>query len=336
MTSKTTNKFAPEVHERAVRMVFDHERYYPFSWAAVMLIATTIASDVPRQVLGDDLRLRQILLNLIGNAVKFTERGAINIIATVVSEDQGDMLQVAVSDTGIGIAPDRQNDIFRQFVQADETTARRYGGSGLGLAISAELVRLMAGTMTLASAPGIGTTVRFRIPLIAGAAIEADTSAVLLPDLVASASRTEPGACRLLVAEDHPVNQQLIRAMLARLSIIPDIVADGDAAARRALAAAASDDPYDLVLMDIQMPVRDGIDATRAIRAGGVDAAALPIVALTANAYAVDVEQFLAAGMQDHLPKPITLAALSATIRRWSRPSLPMTAPHGAPTGVHA
>ena len=303
-----------------------------------LAIDTTIASNVPRHVLGDDLRLRQILLNLIGNAVKFTEQGAINIVATVVNEDDRDMLQIAVSDTGIGIAPDRQKDIFRQFVQADETTARRYGGSGLGLAISAELVRLMTGTMTLASAPGVGTTVRFRIPLIAGVALEADPSIVFVPSVAPQARRAHPGGCRLLVAEDHPVNQQLIRAMLARLSIVPDIVADGDVAARRALAAAASDHPYDMILMDIQMPVRDGIDATRAIRAGGVDAAALPIVALTANAYAVDVEHFLAAGMQDHLPKPITLAALSTMIARWSRSNRAIPVAPAAPvnTGIGA
>lgn len=278
-------------------------------------IMTAVADCVPKTILGDDLRLRQVILNLIGNAVKFTDKGAIVVAVSAVVDGDQDMIEVAVSDTGIGIARDHQQAVFAEFVQADETTARRYGGSGLGLAISAELVRLMAGTIALDSTPHVGTTVRFCIPLLIGH--DADVPASSAPD--AGAVIPPPsGSSRLLVAEDHPVNQQLTRAMLATLGIVPDIVADGEAATQRVLAAAAAGTPYDLVLMDIQMPVCDGIDATRAIRAGGVDAAALPIVALTANAYATDVDHCLAAGMQGHLPKPVTMASLSATIARWT------------------
>lgn len=280
-----------------------------------LTIMTAVADRVPQTILGDDLRLRQVILNLIGNAVKFTDEGAIMVAVSLGVDGDQDMIEVAVTDTGIGIARDHQQAIFAEFVQADETTARRYGGSGLGLAISAELVRLMAGTITLDSTPNVGTTVRFCIPLLIGR--DADVPACSVPDAGASIARPS-GANRLLVAEDHPVNQQLIRAMLAKLGIIPDIVVDGAAATQRVLAAAAAGAPYDLVLMDIQMPVCDGLEATCAIRANGIDAATLPIVALTANAYAADVDQCLAAGMQDHLPKPVTMASLSAIVARWT------------------
>jgi len=280
-----------------------------------LTITTSIADHVPQAVLGDDLRLRQVILNLIGNAVKFTDAGSIAVDVSIVADGDQDMLQVAVSDTGIGIDRHHQEAVFGEFVQADETTARRYGGSGLGLAISAELVRLMAGTIALDSTPGVGTTVRFCIPLLVAG--EDDIMAPGLPDTTPAITRPSAGL-RVLVAEDHPVNQQLIRAMLAKLEIMPDVVGDGEAAARQVLAAARGDAPYQLVLMDLQMPLCDGIDASRAIRASGIDADTLPIVALTANAYAADIEQCAAAGMQDHLAKPVTMANLSAMIARWT------------------
>ena len=282
-----------------------------------LTIITSIADDVPQTVLGDDLRLRQVILNLIGNAVKFTDQGNISVAVSIATDGDQDMLQVAVSDTGIGIDRHHQQAVFGEFVQADETTARRYGGSGLGLAISAELVRLMAGTIALDSTPGVGTAVRFCIPLLL--ADDDDVVACGLPDPNQAVARPSAGL-RVLVAEDHPVNQQLIRAMLAKMDIIPDIVADGDAAAERVLAAARGDEPYDLVLMDIQMPVCDGMDATRAIRTSGIAADALPIVALTANAYATDIDQCREAGMQDHLAKPVTMGSLSSMIARWAAP----------------
>lgn len=289
-----------------------------------LTIITSIADDVPQTVLGDDLRLRQVILNLIGNAVKFTDEGDISVAVSIATDGDQNMLQIAVSDTGIGIDRDHQQAVFGEFVQADETTARRYGGSGLGLAISAELVRLMAGTIALDSTPGVGTTVRFCIPLLVAG--EDDVVAPALPDANQATARPSAGL-RVLVAEDHPVNQQLIRAMLAKMDIVPDIVADGEAAADRVIAAACGDAPYELVLMDIQMPVCDGIDATRAIRASGIDADRLPIVALTANAYATDIDQCSDAGMQDHLPKPVTMASLSAMIARWTAPGPDRVAP---------
>ena len=300
----------------------------PLTTRAGIDLRTVIADDVPTSVIGDGLRLRQIILNLLGNAAKFTAEGAILLDVAVA----GDELVISVGDTGIGIAADRQTAIFEDFVQADTATSRTYGGTGLGLAISTELAKLMGGRLSLSSALGVGTTVTLRIPL------------TIAPD-VASHARATPadpvailppiGATRILVAEDHDVNQLLIKAMLTRLGHSPVIARNGTEAVAMVQDAFLQGQPFGLVLMDMQMPEIDGIEATRRIRSGGTNAAAVPIVALTANAYASDVDSCRAAGMQDHLAKPVQLAALDHIVRRWAiAPATTAPAPDTIPASA--
>jgi len=282
----------------------------------------SVADDVPAIVVGDGLRLRQILINLIGNAAKFTSDGSVTVRAGVA----GAMVQIEVIDTGIGIVPERQAAIFQRFVQADDGITPKYGGTGLGLAISMQLATLMGGTLTVSSEVGRGSRFLLAIPLrlpeaLPAAPMLAEPSPVAIP---------ERRAAHILVAEDHDVNQMLIRELLERRGHRIDVVADGDAAVAAVATAAGAGQPYDLVLMDMQMPVMDGIEATRRIRAAGVDPATLPIIALTANAYADDIAACLGAGMQAHLSKPLDDADLDGAIRRWARRDVAMARPTGA------
>ncbi|WHU02562.1 ATP-binding protein [Sphingomonas sp. NIBR02145] len=270
---------------------------------------------LPRFVMVDGLRLRQIALNLLGNAVKFTGEGRITLSARQAASDGGTpRIDIAVTDTGIGIPPDRHAAIFEQFVQAEQSTARRYGGTGLGLAISSRLASLMGGELGLRSAEGQGSVFTLCLPLVAAEAVDADGAGPRSPE---RATR----ALQVLVAEDHDVNQLLMQEMLGRLGHRVTIVGDGAHALEAATAADLQGTPFDLVLMDMQMPVLDGISAARAIRGAGISAQKLPILALTANAYADDVTACLEAGMQAHLAKPIQLAELAAAIDRWAVPA---------------
>lgn len=283
----------------------------PLTTRAGIDLRTEIADDVPARVIGDGLRLRQIILNLLGNAAKFTAEGTI-LLGVAVAEGE---LVISVGDTGIGIAADRQAAIFDNFVQADAATTRTYGGTGLGLAISTELAKLMGGRLSLFSALGVGTTVTLRIPLVV---VPDGASATPVAPVKPAAALPPIAATRILVAEDHDVNQLLIKAMLTRLGHSPVIARNGIEAVAMVQDAFLLGQPFGLVLMDMQMPEIDGIEATRRIRSGGTAAAAVPIVALTANAYASDVDACHAAGMQDHLAKPVQLAALDHIVRRWA------------------
>ncbi len=287
---------------------------------------------LPRFVLVDGLRLRQIALNLLGNAVKFTERGGVTLSARrAESADGTPRIDIAVADTGIGIPPDRHAAIFEQFVQAEQSTARRYGGTGLGLAISSRLASLMGGELGLRSTEGEGSIFTLCLPLTAAA--DADTGTAT-PTGPAGPARS----LNLLVAEDHDVNQLLMQEMLGRLGHRVTIVADGARAVELVTAANAGTEPFDLVLMDMQMPVLDGIGAARAIREADIPAQRLPILALTANAYADDIARCIEAGMQAHLAKPIQLADLAAAIDRWTSAAPPAPevppAPPAAPAGI--
>lgn len=291
-----------------------------------------IDSTLPRFVTVDGLRLRQIALNLLGNAVKFTERGGVTLSARrAAGADGTPRIDIAVADTGIGIPPDRHAAIFEQFVQAEQSTARRYGGTGLGLAISSRLAALMGGELGLRSTEGEGSIFTLCLPLVAAADSEAGTPAPAGP--------SDPArSLNLLVAEDHDVNQLLMQEMLGRLGHRVTIVADGARALELVVAADSGADPFDLVLMDMQMPVLDGIGAARAIRDAGIAAQRLPILALTANAYADDIARCIEAGMQAHLAKPIQLADLAAAIDRWTSAAPPAPevppAPPEAPAGI--
>ena len=291
------------------------ELFRPVAQTKQLALKLELSEDVPDYALGDGLRLRQIVGNLIGNAVKFTGVGGVEVRARHVGTDKGRQLEIAVKDTGPGISPDRREAIFEEFVQADDTTARTYGGTGLGLSISRKLAALMGGSLELESVQGLGSVFLLRLPLEPAEAPEKDTAE----------EQRDVGPLdrplRVLVAEDHDINQQLVSAMLERLGATPIMVADGVEAVEAVEKARASGTLPDLVLMDVQMPNMDGIEATRRIRLSGVSAAELPIIALTANAYNEDVAACIEAGMQAHVAKPLRGDALSSVLQRWARPA---------------
>jgi signal transduction histidine kinase/ActR/RegA family two-component response regulator len=266
---------------------------------------------LPARVNGDPTRLRQVLTNLLNNALKFTERGGkVRLTARLLGTDAGShRLAFEVSDNGIGISKAAQRRLFEPFTQADESTTRRFGGTGLGLAISRELVTLMGGELSLESAPGAGST--FRIELTLAAAQTPQDSAASTPATDTAEGRLAD--LHLLVAEDNPVNLQVVVAMLEGLGARVACALDGAQAV-----AQCRNGRFDAVLMDIQMPGMDGYEAARAIRAEG--ARRLPIIAVTANAMSTDRDLALAAGMNDHLPKPLTRDALAAMVLKWTRP----------------
>lgn len=272
----------------------------------------SVAPDLPGWVEGDSLRLRQVILNLVGNAVKFTEQG--NVVIDVLR--RGDGIGFEVRDTGTGIAPDKLESIFTQFSQADGTIARRFGGTGLGLAISRQLVELMGGTLTVESVLGEGSVFRFALPL--ASAVPTVTNVAQPASHRDTRFRRD---MRVLVAEDNDINQQLLLGIAEQLGMTFDIAGNGGIAIERVVAADDAGKPYDLVLMDMQMPHVDGLSATRTLRSSGYTPEALPIVALTANAFAEDVDACLAAGMQGHLAKPLSVEALVTTLANHDRRS---------------
>ncbi|HEY2750182.1 ATP-binding protein [Phenylobacterium sp.] len=246
---------------------------------------------------GDADRLRQITGNLLSNAVKFTGQGSVEAVVDV--NDETGALRLVVRDTGVGIAPEKLPALFEKFTQADNSATRRFGGTGLGLAICRELTQMMGGSIDVESREGHGSTFTVELPLSRGEAVEAAQ-----PE---AAADTGERNLRLLAAEDNPTNQQVLAAVMESLGIDIDIVADGKQAVE-----AWKLGGYDLVLMDIQMPVMDGIDAARLIR--GIEVSEqrrrTPIVALTANALTHQVDEYLAAGMDGHVAKPIEIAKL--------------------------
>ncbi len=268
-------------------------------------LAWGIASDVPRWATGDEGRLRQILLNLAGNAIKFTRGGEVRIaVSATAPTETGFRLQVEVADTGIGIPADALPRLFQNFNQADGSISRRFGGTGLGLSICKKLVGLMEGEITVTSREGEGSTFRFEVPC--GLAAAPAAAAAVEPAAGAAAR-----ALRVLVAEDNHTNQILIRHLLGREGHQSDIVADG-----REAVDAVGNRPYDVVLMDAQMPEMDGVAATRAIRGMDGPVARIPIIMLTANAMAGDRERYIKAGATDYVSKPIDPAVLMPMLRR--------------------
>ncbi|MBH9537417.1 PAS domain S-box protein [Novosphingopyxis sp. YJ-S2-01] len=287
-------------------------------------IVAEIDPDVPEWVLGDKLRLRQIIFNLVGNAVKFTDEGEVRIHASVCQGLGGKLLQISVQDSGIGIESDRLEQIFDQFAQADSGIARKFGGTGLGLAISNQLARMMGGRIAVRSKIGEGSTFMLEIPLlIAEAPQEIDTGAAA--DSPSDLVPYQIG--RVLVAEDHDINQELVRQMAQGLGIDIVIAEDGQEAVEKVEAAAAAGEPFAMIMMDMQMPRLDGISATKLLRKKGFDAQQLPIVALTANAFAEDIENCRRAGMQGHLAKPLHPRDFLASVRRWGAGAVPSAVP---------
>ena len=268
--------------------------------AAEKGLALTLDVDptMPGRYLGDDHRVRQIFVNLVGNAIKFTLIGRVSV--QIEGGENG--IIARVRDTGVGVAEADRERIFEPFVQADASTTRRFGGTGLGLAISRQLAARMGGTLTLDSAPGKGSTFTLSLPLTRLAPGETRRPTPITGLDVRLRGR------RVLVVEDNAVNRLVVSEMLTRLGCAVEVAEDGLEAVRRA------SERFDLVLMDCQMPRLDGYDATRALRARGMRA---PIVALTANAMEGDRERCLAAGMDDYLDKPVSQKRLVEVLGHW-------------------
>jgi CheY-like chemotaxis protein len=277
-------------------------------------LRTDIAPDVPRVVVGDALRIRQIVSNLVNNAVKFTEQGGITIGLECLGEagtadNRQAKLRIRVSDTGIGIPPESLPRIFEEFAQADGSITRRYGGTGLGLAISKKLVEMMGGQISVQSEPGKGSTfwVELALPVTEQAQADVPLSApgyARLPRL---------SYCRVLLAEDNEVNRLVAVKMLQTLGCAVDVAVNGAEAVQKALAG-----EYDLILMDVQMPEMDGYEATRRIReAERATGEHRIIIAMTAHSMESDRRACLETGMDDYLSKPVKRERLAETLTKW-------------------
>lgn len=288
-------------------------------------IECRVPRDLPARVFGDENRLRQVLLNLLVNAVKFTPAGTVTLLVENLGTSSSDRrIRFRVRDTGIGIAPDQQARLFQRFSQIDGSIARRYGGTGLGLAISQQLVGLMGGEIRVESEEGAGSEFHFEIAFQRSTGGDAEK-------LDARPAPTERRPRRILVVEDVEVNRELVVTLLNLSGHAVDTAVDGDEAVEKVV-----HNVYDLVFMDIQMPGMDGITATAAIRALGKSAATLPIVAMTANVLPDQIQAMRAAGMNDHVGKPFEPHDLDRIIDRWTRNGEPVERSGRAPPATPA
>ena len=294
--------FAPFIHPAEEKGLHCHRR---------------VPEKVPDRLVGDPARLRQVLFNLVGNAVKFTESGSVTLAVDLSGRTEKTVsLAFSVADTGPGIPADQHRMIFDPFAQADPSVSRRHGGTGLGLSISARLVTAMGGTLTVDSRPGEGAAFHFDLAFPLGTEA-AETQPPERPPRFPKLwkSRRSPGEAapgrRILLAEDNPVNQKVVRITLERMGHRVTVVSDG-----RAAVSASTTEDFDLILMDVQMPEMDGYEATAAIRQNEGPTRRIPIVALTAHALTGDRERCLAAGMDDYLAKPILPAAFQEVLAR--------------------
>ncbi len=273
--------------------------YKPLFASKGLQLDVDIDAEVPVMLNGDSTRLRQILSNLVSNAIKFTQAGFVRIhIGADQMDDSAVRLRGSVQDTGIGITAERSDKLFRAFSQVDVSTTRQYGGTGLGLAICARLCEAMGGSIRVSSESGAGSTFQFEVQLQSGSL--ALQNLLKLPDAMAA----DLSSLRVLIVEDHPVNQKIAIGLLRKLNIHADLAENGESAVDMTRVGR-----YDVVLMDMQMPVMDGVDATRAIRLLPLDFQPW-IIAQTANAFDTDRESCLQAGMDDFLSKPFRMDAL--------------------------
>ncbi len=283
----------------------------PRAIAKGLKIDAIIDGDLPAALLGDSGRIRQVLLNLVSNAVKFTERGSVTLRAACTGrDDEGATIVWTVSDTGIGIAANQIDGLFGEFFQADASITRRFGGSGLGLAISKKLVTVMGGTIAVESREGQGSCFRItlRLPWAKNMpAPELPRTGVLAAFRARLDALGRPA--RVLIAEDNATNQLVAVQLLRGFDLQIDVVGDGLEAVQ-----AASNFPYDVICMDMRMPEMDGLAATRAIRASGGRLAFVPIIALTANAFPEDVALCIESGMNDFVAKPVNKESLIAAL----------------------
>ncbi len=287
---------------------------------------------MPREIRSDPTRLRQILFNLVGNAIKFTEAGSVRMVARAFPE--AERLEVEVVDTGVGLTAEQIAQLGQPFTQADSSTTRRFGGTGLGLAISKRLAEMLGGRLEVESAPGEGST--FRLIVATGELsgvplVEGSEGMAPAPPEESAPPRASLAGMAVLLAEDGPANQLLFKIHLHTAGAHVAVAPNGAVAVREALAAAAMDAPFDVILMDMQMPEVDGYEATRRLRAVGYRG---PILALTAHAMPGDRERCLAAGCDEYLTKPIERDLLLATVARYGS-ARHEPAPARAPAAAH-
>jgi signal transduction histidine kinase len=276
-----------------------------------LALRLSLPASLPEVLCGDASRLRQVLFNLVGNALKFTDQGQVDVALAHRSLDSGlEELTLTVRDTGIGIAPEVLPRLFTRFSQADSSTARRYGGTGLGLAITREIVQLMGGQVSVASTPGQGSCFTVVVAMARGVMPVRAAAPALVPPAPQPAQPAAPGL-RVLAAEDNGVNQILIKALVEGMGHFCDVVGNGIEAVHQVQAA-----HYDLVLMDIQMPEMDGEAASRAIRRLEPPVGDIPIVAMTANVLPEQRASYLAAGMASVVAKPVDVQELAAVLNR--------------------
>lgn len=297
-------------------------------------LATDLPAELANALLkGDPLRLGQILFNLVGNAIKFTGQGEVTLRARAVGKTP-EVVQVRfeVVDTGIGIEPEAQRRLFQTFEQADNSTARKYGGTGLGLAICKQLVQLMGGEIGVESTSGNGSTFWFVVPLKRREPDAATPVSAFSALAAEQRLQTDYAGARVLLAEDEPITQEISRGLLEDVGLVVDVAEDGQQAFEL-----ARQNLYALIMMDMQMPVLDGINATRAIRNLGADSMNrnTPILAMTANAFDADRQRCLDAGMNDHISKPVAPDKLYEMLLVWlSRAGLDGST-HLAPSENH-
>ncbi|MCH8292261.1 response regulator [Candidatus Poribacteria bacterium] len=284
------DQFSAEIKEKGLELIVDYD------------------SDLPNHFIGDSGRICQILINLINNAIKFTHTGYVQIkVEKTGQQDSNIQLRLLVKDTGIGIQKDQQEFLFDKFTQADSSTTRRYGGTGLGLAICKKLTELMDGQIGVDSTFGAGSTFWFMLCLP-----QADEPPAAVEEVTSLATMFPPSNVRVLMAEDDAINQKVAKRMLEKLGYDVDIAFNGREAVERLEMI-----PYDLVLMDCQMPEMDGYQATAEIRQHPGKIGRIPIIAMTASAMTGDREKCLAAGMDDYISKPMKLENLRAVLEKW-------------------
>jgi CheY-like chemotaxis protein len=271
-----------------------------------LTLEVSVDGPVPEGVIGDEDRTRQVLLNLLNNAVKFTPSGSVKLTVTAEGGKGGQLeIRYTVSDTGVGIPADRIGRLFQRFSQVDSSVKREFGGSGLGLAICKQLVELMGGRIGVFSEIGLGSSFWFVVPYEEAPAVEQ------APETGSHRAAAPQGAF-ILLAEDNAINQDIARSMLNAMGHTVFIAKNGAEAVSAVMASR-----FDMILMDVQMPVMDGLEATARIRATEDPTCRTPIIAMTANVLPQQVEAFLGAGMDDHVGKPFRREHLASVIDRW-------------------
>lgn len=277
---------------------------------------------IPEFMVGDAIRIRQILVNLVGNALKFTDQGSIEVAVDIIKgrKPEDSVLDFAVQDTGIGIPADKLDQLFQSFSQLHPVINRKYGGTGLGLVISKRLVEIMGGSISVESIEGEGSTFRFAVPAASVDASAEQTASQFHHDRTRQSDKV---AMRILVAEDHPVNRKILREYLEKLGYHADVCTNGVEAID-----AISQNAYDIVLMDIHMPVMDGLKATDLLRRLIPQDRIPPIIAVTGNAKREDKEACLEMGMRDFISKPVMLSELKRVLQQWGPRDEPQLAPN--------